>query len=80
MVRGVSTRDYAEVLDLASEGFGVQKSSVSRGFVRASAASLQAWATRSLAGTRFVVVFIDGIEYAGETLLVALGMTGRVAH
>lgn len=35
MVRGVSTRDYDGVIDLAQEGFGVQKSSVSRGFVRA---------------------------------------------
>jgi len=43
--------------------------------VRASAASLAAWASRSLAGTRYVAVFIDGVEYAGETLVVALGLT-----
>jgi transposase-like protein len=74
MVRGVSTRDYEGVIDLAAEGCGVKKSSVSRGFVRASAESLQAWATRSLAGTRFVAVFIDGVEYAEETMVVALGL------
>ncbi len=50
MVRGVSTRDYEGVIDLASEGFGVKKSSVSRGFVRASTRSLAAWSSRSLAG------------------------------
>ena len=38
MVRGVSTRDYENVIDLTRDAFGVQKSSVSRGFVRASAA------------------------------------------
>ena len=38
MVRGVSTRDYGDVIDLTRDGFGVQKSSVSRDFVRASAA------------------------------------------
>jgi len=44
MVRGVSTRDYADVIDLTRVGFGVEKSSVSRGFVRASAAQVQALA------------------------------------
>jgi hypothetical protein len=34
MVRGVSTRDYAGVVKLARDGFGVGKSSVSRDFVR----------------------------------------------
>jgi putative transposase len=77
MVRGVSTRDYAGVIDLATEGFGVKKSSVSRGFVRASAQSLEAWSSRSLAGTRLIAVFIDGVEYAEETLLVALGVTAQ---
>ncbi len=75
MVRGVSTRDYEGVIDSTASVCGVKKSSVSRGFVRASAESLAAWASRSLAGTRYVAVFIDGVEYAGETLLVALGLT-----
>ncbi len=38
MARGVSTRDYANVIDLTRDGFGVTKSNVSRDFVRASAA------------------------------------------
>lgn len=75
MVRGVSTRDYEGVVDLAATACGVKKSSVSRGFVRASAASLEAWARRPLDEARYVAVFIDGVEYAEETLLVALGMT-----
>jgi transposase-like protein len=75
MVRGVSTRDYEAVVDLAREGFGVAKSSVSRGFVRASAADLRALAERQFDGERFAVVMIDGVEYAGETMVVALGIT-----
>lgn len=43
--------------------------------MRASAESLKAWTGRSLTGTRYVAVFIDGVEYAGETLVVALGLT-----
>jgi putative transposase len=74
MVRGVSCRDYEGVMDLAAESFGVKKSSVSRGFVRASAAGLREWSCRRYADVRFVAVFIDGIQYAGETLVVALGL------
>ena len=75
MIRGVSTRDYAEVVELAREGFGVAKSSVSRDFVRASAADVKALAERRFEGVRFPVVMIDGVEYAGATMVVALGIT-----
>src|SRR4029450_12273452 len=68
MVRRVSCRDYEGVVDLAQEGFGVKKSSVSRGFVRASADAVRALAERRWDGIRFAAAFIDGIEYAGETL------------
>jgi putative transposase len=74
MVRGVSTRDYAGVVELARDGFGVAKSSVSRDFVRASAADVQALAERRFEDQRFGVVMIDGVEYAGATLIVALGI------
>jgi transposase-like protein len=75
MVRGVSTRDYEDVIDLAREGFGVAKSSVSRDFVQASAADVKALAERRFDGVGFPVVMIDGVEYAGETMVVALGIT-----
>lgn len=75
MVRGVSTRDYEQVIDTACVGFGVGKSSVSRNFVRASAADVQALAERRFEGTHFPVVMIDGVEYAGETMIVAMGIT-----
>jgi putative transposase len=75
MVRGVSTSDYEQVIDTACDGFGVGKSSVSRNFVRASAADVQALAERRFEGTHFPVVMIDGVEYAGETMIVAMGIT-----
>jgi transposase-like protein len=75
MVRGVSTRDYEDVIDIAREGFGVAKSSVSRDFVRGSAADVKALAERRFDGVHFPVVMIDGVEYAGETMVVALGIT-----
>jgi putative transposase len=75
MVRGVSAREYEDVIDTARDGFGVGKSSVSRGFIRASAADVKALAERRFDGDRFAAVMIDGVEYAGETMVVALGIT-----
>src|SRR5262249_60442363 len=75
MVRGVSTREYANVIDLTRDGFGVKKSSVSRGFVRASAAQVKALVERRFDGMHLPVILIDGVEYAGETMIVAAGIT-----
>jgi putative transposase len=75
MVRGVSTRDYEEVIDNACDGFGVARSSVSREFVRASAADVKALAERRFEESSFPVVMIDGVEYAGEMMVVAIGIT-----
>jgi transposase-like protein len=74
MVRGVSTREYEQIIDVARDGFGVAKSSVSRDFVRASAAEVQALAERRFDGEHFPAIMIDGVEYAGETMIVALGI------
>lgn len=74
MVRGVSTREYEHVVDMARDGFGVAKSSVSRDFVRASAAEVKALAERRFEAVRFAALMIDGVEYAGETMVVALGI------
>ena len=63
MARGVSTRDYADVIDLTRDGYGVQKSSVSRDFVRASAAQVKALAERRFDGTYFPVILIDGVDH-----------------
>jgi transposase-like protein len=77
MVRGVSTRNYEEVVDLARDSFGVQKSSVSRAFVKATAAAVKELSCRRLEQERFLAIFLDGVEYAGETMLVALGITEK---
>ena len=74
MVRGVSCRNYEEVLDTARVSLGVKKSNVSRGFVKASQKELDKLLTRPLPKTRMVALFIDGIDFAGERLIVALGL------
>ncbi len=75
LVNGVSTRRYERVVQLARAGFGVKKSSVSRGFVRASAAEVERLAERRFEEERFAAIFVDAQPYAGEMLVVALGIT-----
>ena len=75
LVNGVSTRRYEQVVQLARAGFGVKKSSVSRGFVRASAAEVERLAARRFEEERFAAIFVDAQPYAGEMLVVALGIT-----
>lgn len=77
LVRGISTRDYEEVVDLAREGFGVAKSSVSRAFVQATAEGLKQFSERKFDQERFLAIYVDGVEYAGETLIAALGVTDQ---
>ena len=74
MVHGVSCRNYEQVVDVASEGFGVKRSSVSRAFVKATSAQLAAYAQRSFSDRRFLAIFVDGVDYAGEMMIVALGV------
>lgn len=74
MVRGVSTRDYEAVVDTAVEGFGVRRSSVSRAFIEGSRAEVEQLVQRRFDGVRFPVILIDGVEYAGTTMVVVLGL------
>lgn len=75
VTRGVSARDYAGVVTASCEGFGMTKSSVSRQFIKASVGKLKELCERRFDGIRFVVIFIDGVVYAGVTMIVAIGVT-----
>lgn len=74
MIRGVSCRDYEGCLEPMAESFGVKRASVSRNFVKASARQMRNLAERRFDGQEFVAVFIDGVPYGGEMLVVALGV------
>lgn len=74
VVCGLSTRKYRRAVESALDGYGIRKSSVSRYFVRATAKQLQELCERRLEGLELVALLIDGIEFAGQTLVVALGV------
>ena len=75
MLRGVSCRDYEDVVETARSGYGVKKSSVSKNFVAASAKQLEEFDGRTFHETTFAAVFIDGIAFAGEMMVAALGVS-----
>ena len=72
---GISCRDYAAAAHAVPGAIGLSSSTVSRQFIRASAARLQALQERDLAGEDIVVIFLDGKTFAQDTLVVALGVT-----
>jgi transposase-like protein len=75
MLRGVSTRNYAPVASEYAKKLGISKSSCSRAFVRASQRALDGINHADLTSHRFVAVMVDGVEYGGRIVFVALGVT-----
>ncbi len=74
ILRRVSTRDYAGVLDEVCDGYGIQKSSVSRQWNVASSQQLRQMQERPLGDLDLCVRFPDGKESHDFTLIVALGV------
>src|SRR5262249_2993292 len=74
IVAGLTTRNYHRAVDSVVEGYGIEKSSVSREFVQASAAQLQELCERKLGELDLVAVLIDGIQIGKQVLVVALGI------
>ncbi|MFN0091461.1 MAG: transposase [Acidimicrobiales bacterium] len=74
---GVSTRSYQhaaleQVGDIAARS--TAKSTVSARFVAATRARLEELRNRDLGGRRWLVVYVDGFEFAGQVMVGALGV------
>jgi len=74
VVCGLSTRKYRRAVESVLSGYGIRRSSVSRHFVRATANQLRELCERRLEQWNLVALLIDGIEFAGQTLIIALGV------
>jgi transposase-like protein len=74
MILGISSRDYEEAVSGFLKGYGIKKSSVSRHFVKATAEQMRGFLERELSGLDLVAIFIDGIEFKGHLLVVAMGL------
>ena len=81
ILRRVSSRDYEGVLDELCDGYGIDKSSVSRRWKTASTKRLRQLLERSLDDLQLCVILIDGKEFHDFTLITALGIdTGGHKH
>ena len=72
---GISCRNYAAAAAAIPGAIGLSSSTVSRGFIQASAAQLRAFQERDLSGEDVVAVFLDGKTFADATMVIALGIT-----
>jgi len=72
---GVSCREYEAAAEAVPEAFGLAKSSVSRRFIRASAGELRRLQERRLDDAEWLVLVLDGKTFAGDQLVIALGVT-----
>jgi len=78
IVLGVSTRGYERSLDPIDSSLdarGASKSNASRALIDATTEKLAAFVSRKLDDVDLVAMFIDGIEFAGHAVLIALGVT-----
>jgi putative transposase len=71
---GVSTRDLENILQPAKGSIGASKSSISRKAVAHTAKLLKEFRERSLAGFEVLALFIDGTSFAGDQMIIAMGI------
>jgi transposase-like protein len=74
LLGGLSCRGYGEASALDAESFGLSSSTMSRRFIQVTASKLRSLQERSLAGEEYVALFLDGKVFAGETIVLAVGV------
>jgi transposase-like protein len=74
LLRGVSTRNYKDVIPQMAETVGVSKSSVSRQAIEASEAELEALLSRRFDDVKILIVYIDGVVFGEHTMIGAVGV------
>ena len=80
MLAGLSTRRYGAGLEpvgteAQASASATSQSAVSRRFVNATAERLAAFRGADLSGQRWLICFLDGFDFAGHTMVGALGVT-----
>lgn len=74
LMRGISTREYDEVLPEMAETVGVSRSSVSRQAIEASAEQLKSLREKRWDSTEILVIYIDGQRFGALHILSAVGV------
>ena len=76
LLRGVSTRQYKNVLPEMAETVGVAKSSVSAEAIGASEEELRRLCERRWDAVDLLVIYLDGIVFGNHHVLAAVGVDG----
>ena len=74
LLRGVSTRQYEEILPKMAATVGVSRSSISRKAMEASAGQLQKLRDRQWTDTEILVIYIDGQRFGSHHVMSAVGI------
>jgi transposase-like protein len=74
LLRGVSTRNYKDVIPQMAETVGVSKSAVSRHMIEASEAELEALLSRRFDDVKLLIIYIDGVVFGEHTMIGAVGV------
>jgi putative transposase len=77
LLRGVSTRQYKQVLPEMAQTVGVSKSSVSREAIEASEQVLRQLAERRFDDQDIVIIYLDGLRLGSYHVLAALGVNSQ---
>jgi putative transposase len=76
LMRGLSTRQYAEVLPEMASTCGVSKSTVSREAAEAGEAALKELVERGFDAIDLLVIYIDGMQFGEHHVISAVGVDG----
>src|SRR5260370_2345725 len=76
LMRGITTRQYAEVLPEMASTCGVSKSNVSREAAEASEEALKELLERSFDDVDLLVIYIDGMMFGEHHVISAVGVDG----
>jgi len=74
LMRGVSTRNYKEVIPSMAETVGVSRSAVSRQVIEASEAEVETLLSRRFDELKLLVIYIDGLIFGDYTMIGAVGV------
>jgi len=74
VMRGVSTRNYQEVVPELADRCGVSRSAVSRQLQQASAEALQRLCERRFDEVDLLVIYLDGKCFGGHQVICAVGV------
>ena len=75
VIYGISCRNDEAAAEAIPGAIGLSGSTVSRGFIQASAAKLRELQERDLSSADVVALVLDGKSFADATMVMALGIT-----